>query len=125
MRNDLNSLNPGKACAQAAHAANCLSEYFHRVDVKSYKNLIEKYDEWLGGDRGFGTTIVLEANIDEINEVLAKADESYITSGSVIDTSYPIQDGKVTHHIILTTCGFLFGPPSKIKEITKNLILMR
>lgn len=124
MRNDLDSLNPGKACAQAAHAANMLSEYYHRSDMSSYKEEIECYNSWLGGPRGFGTTIVLGCNINELNEVLIRADLNEVINGRVFDETYPIKDGQVTHYIPLITCGFLFGAPSKIKSLIKNLNLM-
>lgn len=124
MRNDLDSLNPGKACAQAAHAASKLSEYFKRSDVQPYKDLIEAYEDWLG-DRGFGTTIVLECDIHELNKVVENAERSYITCGMVFDPTYPVKDGKVFHYVPLFSCGFLFCTPTKIKQVAGHLNLMK
>lgn len=64
MRNDLPSLNPGKAMAQAAHAANAFTvEWGHYDSVKEYSN--KKHP--------FGTCIVLAAYKDTIIQKLKRA----------------------------------------------------
>ena len=56
VRNDLNSMTPGRAAAQAAHAANQCQTFCDR----SAGYLVEQWQQQT--DLGFGTTIVLQAN---------------------------------------------------------------
>jgi peptidyl-tRNA hydrolase len=118
MRNDLNSLNPGKACAQAAHAANMAVS-------RCPSTLFDHLSEWERetGD-GFGTTIVLGVNEQELYETINAAISSDMHAGTVHDPSYPLKDGKVTHYIPLDTCGFIFGPREMVEQITDDLYLM-
>jgi hypothetical protein len=72
MRNDLSSLNPGKACAQAAHVGNQMGCVFER---EAHKDIIVSgalplYRQWVKEGDWFGTTIVLSANIDQINKIM-------------------------------------------------------
>ena len=107
MRNDLDSLNPGKAMAQAAHAANKFVK-----DIKTIKNWQPAEDcfdrDWSIQDDGFGTTIVLGLPINQIECAIEKALDAGLAAGSVIDTTYPIRDGQVTHYLELKTCGYIF-----------------
>lgn len=83
IRNDLPSLNPGKAMAQAAHAAN---QFVHDVKNKQVK-------EWQKDGQGFGTTIVLSASIGEINSIYNTSDEP---CDYVVDETYPyIVDNEI------------------------------
>ena len=115
MRTDLDSMNPGKGMAQAAHAANRF--------IANYGSLekVKKWSEETG--QGFGTTIVLAVEDEAmLNRYVDWADTEGYPSGIIHDPSYPIRDGKVTHTLPLDTCGFIFlneGPA----EILKNLSL--
>lgn len=110
MRNDMQSLNPGKACAQAAHAGNAFIDIFE-------KNISEYNDEtkmavvkWKNHThQGFGTTIVLGVNDAQMKNVIEELSENYIV-GIVHDPTYPIRDGEVTHLIPVDTCAFVFAP---------------
>jgi len=82
MRNDLPSMNAGKAMAQAAHAANHLTaEWPDSLGVKEYSNR----------DNPFGTAIVLSVNkatlIDRIKR--AQMRMGTVPFGPVWDTTYP------------------------------------
>lgn len=82
MRNDLPSLNAGKAMAQAAHAANHLTaEWGHLDMVKDYSNK----------GNPFGTAIVLSVNKDTLFQRLKRAAirEWGLPYGPVWDTTYP------------------------------------
>lgn len=82
MRNDLPSLNAGKAMAQAAHAANAFTaEWGHYDSVKEYSN--KKHP--------FGTCIVLSADKDTIIQKLRRAQMRDIPPpfGPVYDPTYP------------------------------------
>ena len=118
MRNDLDSLNPGKAMAHAAHAANqfqCDVERCHKKHP-----LWKMYQKWKG-EYDFGVTVTLAAPMDVIEDrfgqimhennvfdsLMENPEEIYM-KGFVHDPSYPIRDGQVTHLIPLDTCAYLF-----------------
>lgn len=102
MRNDMDSLNPGKAVAQGAHAANVFA------DQMRYTTLFKKeYNKW-AGKRGYGTTITLSASKKEIEE-LDSSNVEY-PMDLIIDETYPLKDGKTTHYFPCLTCGYIFAP---------------
>lgn len=109
MRDDLESLNPGKAMAQAAHAANMAQTLAKLL-------MPEKWAQW-SGDRCFGTTIVLASDIERIesleifhnNNYMLYTNEQKLIAGSIKDPTYPLRDGSFIHYIPVTTCGFIFG----------------
>lgn len=121
MRNDLPSLNAGKAMAQAAHAANDF--------VSSWKHL-SKVKEWEKEGGTYGTTIVLA--VDK-KTLLEKMDRVHLRDGSVpfgliYDSTYPYivdreiaeliaiktappivkEDGRVVLFRNELTCGYIF-----------------
>lgn len=113
MRNDMTSLNPGKAMAQAAHASsvmheNCDHELFHE-----WKN--ETID-------GFGTCYVYEASMEDILYFKETIDAhvSNVWTKIVHDPTYPIKDGNILHQLPLNTCLVVFGPVDEIKSILKK-----
>lgn len=85
MRNDLDSLNPGKAMAQACHAGTQFVSYLHQKFPK-------KIDECFGYD-GIMTTIVLEGNREQItalhNLYLENIKQDPYYSGDILDETYP------------------------------------
>jgi hypothetical protein len=138
VRTDTTSLNAGKAMAQVAHAANQLSELALRKEVVATSNtpaesvawLADAYLEWCGeGDdyRGFGTTIVL-ASADLLNDYDYIIDEirnrhfNY-AAGLVIDPSYPILDGRVTHLVEFPTCAWVFGGVAELRPVLESFSL--
>lgn len=72
MRNDLPSLNPGKLAAQAAHVANVAVKRGARDVVRRWERQTRQ---------GFGTTIVLGAELDFI--------ERWMLPHAVVDPTYP------------------------------------
>lgn len=103
MRTDMASLNPGKAMAQAAHAANL----FHATDARVLSDVC--MENWWG-DRGFGTTIVLGVTGEQLLDVVEGAVMADFAARIVTDPTYPIRDGVVTHVLPLDTCGYVFTP---------------
>ena len=145
MRNDLVSLNPGKAMAQAAHAANALT---HRVEKLQNENITKLYIDWANSTRhGFGTTIVLSVNVKELVETVSMLeDSSNIVSEPVYDPTYPYivdtefanliredvdtekriyKDGKVVMFRNEITCAYVFGDKNslEIKTMLKKFPL--
>lgn len=79
MRNDLPSMNPGRAMAQAAHAANqFIHEHGKYADVQS----------WQKDAKGFGTTICLSARKNEILRIVKMANWPQVKAGLVYDPTY-------------------------------------
>ena len=118
MRMDMDSMTPGKAMAQAAHAANQFVDRFG-------SRVTPGYEDWKmgGGDGGaramdmvegsgtygFGTTIVLGVeSLEQLRYYLRNAMKLEHPVGMVLDPTYPVRDGRVTHLVPVHTCGFIF-----------------
>lgn len=86
MRNDLQSMNPGKAMAQACHGANqFIHEWGHKKAVR----------RWQKEGNGFGTTIVLSVDKEILHRVMSIASgRTGIPYGRVVDTTYPMTTTK-------------------------------
>lgn len=142
MRNDLPSMNPGKAMAQASHASNA---FIHRSTGK-------EVDEWRNQTKqGFGTVLVLAASQKQIHKILNQdflQIEGYISTGIVTDPAYPyfventeiasLIDKKwdtlpreypddplkpVLLHRQEITCAYLFGEKDEISHLVQDLKL--
>lgn len=115
MRNDLASMNPGKAMAQASHASNAFvkdatvrlnGDITHSKDI----NLNNAFETWKGETgQGFGTVIVLAVNENEMRTATMYADACGFVNGIVHDPTYPLLDGDSVHFIPLDTCAYVFG----------------
>jgi peptidyl-tRNA hydrolase len=105
MRNDMASMNPGKAMAQASHASNAF------VKCMSGVNNDTMFKQWTQSTyQGFGTVLVLAANISQILEINKAATATGYVNEIIYDPTYPIVDGQVVHHIPLPTCSYVFVP---------------
>ena len=114
MRNDMDSMNAGKAMAQASHASNA---FVHQI-IMNGEDAMNKcnkhwilFEEWKGEtEQGYGTVIVLSVCGHRMYEAVYQAERvQNVVSGVVHDPTYPIKDGEVCHHIPLDTCGYIFG----------------
>ena len=124
MREDLPSLNPGKAMAQAAHAQGVAETFFTYIGNEHRK---ASWIEWKKqGYGGFGTTIVLGnqysggpnkgnfLNVDDIGElahvnVYPKPDGPRYYTSAIKDPTYPIRDGNTIHLVKdVITCASIF-----------------
>ncbi len=132
MRTDMASMNPGKACAQAAHAAN----KFTRNPDLIKGAMGQAYIEWSesagphieGRFQGFGTTITLSVNENALFETINIAKENGLPSGLVFDPTYPLRDGDFTHLISIVTCGYIFIPEHltcQVPRVMLDLELMK
>lgn len=123
MRNDLDSMSPGKACAQASHVTN-LFEVLAKKE--RFAGLEFAVDQWrkqsasmINGDSDFGTCIVLGGSSQQILETIRKYHNYGYLCGSINDPTYPLRDGKVTHLINIHTCSFVFAPNKFAAEVIK------
>lgn len=132
MRNDLPSMNAGKAMAQAAHAAN---QFVHQ-----WKGKLRSVWEWQKESmRGFGTTIVLAVDHDTLVNTVELAHIKCVPNGEVCDDTYPFitnkeiaalipqnkqtapaifkEDGRVVMFRNELTCGYVFVADGSIEQI--------
>lgn len=91
MRNDLPSMNPGKAIAHGAHAANQMVHILERgmgnpLSMETWK---KQYHEWARQAMGFGTTISISMSLKEMNDVVLRFQNLGIHSELVTDPTYP------------------------------------
>lgn len=132
MRNDLASMNAGKAVAQGAHAANQFQTRINNLvravsRVPSEQKIVDSYQLWLEQgckDEGFGTSITLSVNAKTLSQTVQSASAIGLAAGEVFDPTYPIRDGAVTHLIPLITCGYVFGDKDQLNSILGSMGLM-
>ncbi len=115
MRTDLDSLNPGKAMAQANHAFGALKNRVRKTLTRQKDYL--RWEKQTVQD--FGTVIVLGGNGRGIDEALHRVKQFKlpVVSGWVRDPTYPVRDGGVTHFIPLLTCAFVFGTKTECEVV--------
>jgi hypothetical protein len=100
IRNDIPSLNPGKAVAQASHA---VSQFMTKFPKESKK--------WCVEADGFGTTVVMEGTKDDIKAFMKKY-PGKIPSGNIIDPSYPFYLQKEIIPYLVKDAGFEYAESS-------------
>ena len=124
MRTDLDSMNSGKAMAQASHASNAFAAEFgpSPANIRTTKNK-ELYEKWSHETtQAFGTVLVLDLQVgSELTSYVEEANALGLVAGVVHDPSYPVQDGDVTHHIPLDTCAYIFGDKANDHELSNLL----
>lgn len=121
MRQDMQSMNPGKAVAQGAHAANQMVFTLDR-ERETHMGWL---DEWQGSTPGgFGTTITLDVPGRALNAVVEWAKTLGLHAGVTHDPTYPLKDGDTFHLIPVDTCGFVFGPKNWCQAAVRDFKLM-
>lgn len=148
MRNDLDSMNGGKAVAHGAHAANQFMFDMHtRIDrdFEPEEDLIDSYKAWATSAKGFGTTITLSMSLKELQTVVMVANSIGCVADETVDPTYPYilhreYAGLIIHPedhppspigkgMMLClreeiTAGYVFGDKTKLKPVLGNFPLM-
>lgn len=123
MRNDLDSMNTGKACAQSAHAQRNADKLIIRNNA--FPDFADTYEAWCAQtDQGFGSTICFEVDgktLETVCDFFAR--NTRFPSSKIHDPTYPLLDGKVLHLIPLDTCGWVFGDKDDLFPILKHFNL--
>lgn len=113
MRDDMDSMNPGKAMAQTSHATNDFMAHIARLDDQDpYDAAIgQAYQEWRDQAGNFGTCLVFAASIVHIKHIDRDMSvDPTVICGVTRDPTYPFKDGEtVTHLIDIPTCSWIFG----------------
>lgn len=111
MRTDLASMNPGKGMAQAHHAAMVFSHDMWKR-LQTGEKMPKGFVEWQRQtEQGFGTTLTLEVpGEDDLLRMVDVALALGYAANVVLDPTYPVRDGGVTHLLPVYTCGYVFSP---------------
>lgn len=147
MRNDLDSMNAGKAIAHGAHAAN---QFVYELQdyISSGLDLLETldygYKQWQSTN-GFGDTVSLSVSLSELQYIVGAAKMVSGFANGVIDPTYPyvlhkeyadliqhdyeyppkpVGDGKVLCVRSETTCGYIFGDRRDLRSLLKDYPLV-
>lgn len=141
MRSDLESMNAGKAMAQASHASNAFVfaelkkmlsrpwksvKDFYKVFIKGEMNDGSLFIQWVHSTtQGFGTVLVLEVNETRMRTAATVAESLGFVSGVVHDPTYPLPDGDTCHFIPLDTCAYVFGDKNDpmLEAVVGNFLL--
>lgn len=118
VRNDLASMNAGKAIAQGSHASNAFVKYVED-DTPDCSDLITWQNET---KQGFGTVLVLEANLEVMEKTINQMSRLGYYANTILDPTYPILDGEVCHHIPLITCGYVFVPRKENDVVASKIM---
>jgi peptidyl-tRNA hydrolase len=113
MRNDLPSLNAGKAMAQASHASNQFVQSCSRGDMA------DAVKEWTQQTpAGFGTVLVLSASGQQISEAMDKINGRDCVGQVVVDPSYPYRTNLELSQLIPISTDSI---PREVRGDTVNL----
>ena len=124
VRSDLKSMNPGKAAAQACHAANLMVTQANAAQF-TMPIAFENLKTWQHCDKSFGTTLIKIGNPDKIAAAVDEAAKTDIVlTGEVLDPTYPVPDGGYLHLIPLKTCAYFFGLRPDVGKFTDRFALM-
>jgi peptidyl-tRNA hydrolase len=113
MRNDLPSMNAGKAMAQASHAAN---QFVHSCSKGGMADAVKAWMQQT--PMGFGTVLVLSANGQQISDAMDKVNGRECVGQIVVDPSYPYRTNVELAKLIPTSTDTL---PREVKGDTVNL----
>lgn len=121
MRQDMDSLRNsiGRCAAQANHAGTAHLHYMRHLSLD--KDLLNEWQEETM--QGFGTTIVLAVNEDQMHTLHKEAVSKGIPTQIVNDPEFGIRDGLVTHFISVDTCAWIFGRRDTLKPLLGHLEL--
>lgn len=132
MRNDLMSMNSGKAIAQGSHASNAFVRHIYEFerDLNSRpkstiheSNILRGFKEWENStSQGFGTVLTLEAKMSDIEDTVSIFKSLKYVADVIHDPTYPILDGEVVHHVPLNTCAYVFVPSKEDDEFASTLL---
>jgi hypothetical protein len=114
MRSDLESMTRGRTAAQAAHAGTQLGNFFDKqweMNTWAKQALYNFQNE----GHNFGTTIIFDGgDLQSIMEIFVIPALSSVLRGSVVDPTYPVQDGTWVHEVSIRTCVWFFCDPATL-----------
>lgn len=122
VRNDIESLNAGKAVAQGSHAGHKFmwamlgaafdDQNMRRPEVKdAFNDWVHQADLAHGQmveEQGFGTAIALHATPEQMEKAVRYARLIGMPAAIAHDPTYPLKDGSKVHLIPLDTVAYVF-----------------
>jgi peptidyl-tRNA hydrolase len=139
MRNDLDSMNNGRAAAQASHASNAfIHKYGDRTDVQRWQNQTVQ---------GFGSVVVLSIDELQLENVFTEAKRLKLPHDAVVDPDYGVKTTWELFKLLDTkkytryfsadtsnesavmffrseiTCAYIFGVKEELTSILGHLKL--
>lgn len=125
MRSDIASMNPGKAAAHAAHAANAFDGLVESMGMRNDATI----NKWRQSTtQHFGTTLCYAADELKLFKSIYRADEAGFISGVIHDPTFPdydVFDDTLTKEqriiVPMDTCGFIFAEKSWIDKLGLDL----
>lgn len=127
VRTDMESMTPGRVAAQVSHATSYADQVFNNLGDGNFNKGL--YDLWGNQTKqNFGTAIILDGcDIEHIKSSLLKLSSLGIQTGMVIDPSYSVPDGDVTHYLPIETVGWALidvdNHPTPAIDIVKSFDL--
>ena len=86
--------------------------------------LLGLYADWSLQASGFGTAIVLQADIPQIEQIIEEAQEMNLLAQAFRDPDYLIRDGRAVHSLDLPIGGYVFGEKDQLRELLGELPLL-
>jgi len=128
MRNDLASMNNGKASAQACHASDAFNklmlEEFGCDDKTSVAYWPRLYWKWkTETTQGFGTVLTLAVNEVQMRTAVDIAQKFGVPATIIHDPTYPLVDGDFVHFLPLDTCAVVFGDKNYVGQLVNKFPL--
>jgi len=121
MRDDLDSLNPGKMVAQGVHAGNQFSAWMHRQrGCPTEPHMLALALQWAEEGEDFGTTITLGVDGRILPKIIEFAQKAGFPAKVTHDPTYPLKDGSALHVLPLDTCGFIFGGKEALEPLLRH-----
>lgn len=108
MRTDMDSMNSGKAQAQACHVGSALALCFEGDNDPS--TAVRLYEKWRKETaQGFGHVDVRDGvGYEELQQEVETANRAGAIAELILDPTYPVKDGDVVHYVSIYTCAFVF-----------------
>ena len=122
MRTDLASMNPGKAVAQGAHAANACVAAARTSDDKKLRDDLAAWEAQT--EQSFGVTISLGTDEQRMRAAVKMARALGMHAQVCHDPTYPLIDGQVCHLIPLDTCAYVFARKTDAEIVLNTFDLM-
>lgn len=106
VRTDMDSMTPGRVAAQVSHATSHAKQTIENATPHNpSREMLKKWEAETS--QAFGTAIVLDGNkIESIVETVEALQDLGIAAGLVLDPTYSIADGDVTHYVPAFTVGW-------------------
>lgn len=131
VRNDMDSMCPGRTDAQVSHATSDFHEimYDYRFNAPaphdgSTLRWETEFAEWKE-NRRFGTAIILMGDMATIKGAITMAQQAGFLAGITHDPEYHLKDGQTIHKFPVDTCGWAMGRKGELAALFGRMPLLK